>query len=63
MCNECGKIKYPNVGDDNPYMQGITVCLGKGPECNKEATIIPISDWEIAERHSKGETIHPYEWD
>ena len=62
MCEKCGAKKYPNA-INSEMMRGITVSEGICTECGKLDVIIPLSDFDRAERHARGEYIHPFEWD
>jgi hypothetical protein len=44
LCEQCGNDEYPHARKDLWY--GITVHAGRCDKCNKEATLIPVADWE-----------------
>lgn len=44
LCEECGDKQYPQV--DKSKWTGITVMAGKCPVCKKQATLIPVADWD-----------------
>ncbi len=53
MCWWCGKKHYKL----KTKLDGITISIGKCPECGEKRGIIPAVDWEY------GETQNPDLWD